>query len=354
MVVKVIEKLVPAGQASITFNDSECDDTMIYDVFVNDLQLFPTDVRVSEHTVTINFKESSLDNLYVKIVVNALEGSLDASDIPYDSTDTSLTSDNVEDAIDELDNNISANVADIEQLQLDVVAVQNQVDNLNAADIPFDNTLSGMISDDVQGAIEEVFQSVSNGKELIASAITDKGIPTLATDTFETMAENIEAIEGGGGSGYIGLKATNYNKNQFVTFKGSGTTAQALATIEDNRVSIYNNQSYLQYRWIDLVGFYVDIDLTDIEYISFRTNRTNNAGRMYSFALNTKPELITSGSTISTGSGTYGLIQYPTDAAATTNFTLDVRGITGHRYVGLASIATTNTTYCTRFYGYKD
>ena len=166
MVIKVIEKLVHAGQNSITFTDSECDDTMIYDVFVNDLQLFPTDVTVSEHTVTINFKDATQDNLYIKIVVNALEGSLDASDIPYDATDTSLTSDNVEDAIDELDNNISANVADIEQLQLDVVAVQNQVDNLNAAAIPFDNTLSGMLSDDVQGAIEEAYNHGGGSQEV--------------------------------------------------------------------------------------------------------------------------------------------------------------------------------------------
>ena len=32
--------------------------------------------------------------------------------------------------------------------------------------------------------IEELFQSVSNGKELLASALTDKGIPTLASESF--------------------------------------------------------------------------------------------------------------------------------------------------------------------------
>ena len=37
----------------------------------------------------------------------------------------------------------------------------------------------------------ELFQSVSNGKSLVASAITDKGIATDATDTFATMANNI-------------------------------------------------------------------------------------------------------------------------------------------------------------------
>ena len=39
--------------------------------------------------------------------------------------------------------------------------------------------------------------SVSNGKSLIASAITDKGISTSATATFDTMASNIRAISTG-------------------------------------------------------------------------------------------------------------------------------------------------------------
>ena len=46
-------------------------------------------------------------------------------------------------------------------------------------------------------ALNELFQSVSNGKILIASAITDKGVPTEATDTFATMAGNIREIPSG-------------------------------------------------------------------------------------------------------------------------------------------------------------
>ena len=41
---------------------------------------------------------------------------------------------------------------------------------------------------------DELFQSVSNGKKMIASAITDMGVSTLATDTFEVMANNIRNI----------------------------------------------------------------------------------------------------------------------------------------------------------------
>lgn len=45
--------------------------------------------------------------------------------------------------------------------------------------------------------MQEVKQSVSNGKKLVANAITDKGIPTLATDNFQTMANNISLIQTG-------------------------------------------------------------------------------------------------------------------------------------------------------------
>ena len=45
--------------------------------------------------------------------------------------------------------------------------------------------------------VSDLFQSVSNGKQLVASAITDKGVDTLADATFETMAENISNITAG-------------------------------------------------------------------------------------------------------------------------------------------------------------
>ncbi|HEY8400795.1 MAG TPA: hypothetical protein VIK89_06010, partial [Cytophagaceae bacterium] len=47
---------------------------------------------------------------------------------------------------------------------------------------------------DVEGALNELFTSVSNGKTLIAGAITDKGVPTNPSDTFQQMATNIQAI----------------------------------------------------------------------------------------------------------------------------------------------------------------
>lgn len=49
----------------------------------------------------------------------------------------------------------------------------------------------------IKGAINEVFQSASNGKKLIAQAITGKGVTTNNTDTFQVMADNIGKITTG-------------------------------------------------------------------------------------------------------------------------------------------------------------
>jgi hypothetical protein len=64
-------------------------------------------------------------------------------------------------------------------------------------------------------SLNEVFRYVSNGKELIADAITDKGVITSAADTFATMADNIRRIPSGGGITWE-LIDFNYNEVEFV------------------------------------------------------------------------------------------------------------------------------------------
>lgn len=49
--------------------------------------------------------------------------------------------------------------------------------------------------DIIDEKIQECFQSVSDGKSLVANAISDKGVATQATDTFATMANNVSAIK---------------------------------------------------------------------------------------------------------------------------------------------------------------
>ena len=68
--------------------------------------------------------------------------------------------------------------------------------------IKVDSELSAISENPVQNKVitaklNEVFQSVSDGKSKIAAAITDKGINTAADATFNTMSENIKKIETG-------------------------------------------------------------------------------------------------------------------------------------------------------------
>lgn len=56
--------------------------------------------------------------------------------------------------------------------------------------------MSDVISD-LNIRIDQCFQNVSNGKTLLASAITDMGVETDANDTWEVMVANIRSIETG-------------------------------------------------------------------------------------------------------------------------------------------------------------
>ncbi len=69
--------------------------------------------------------------------------------------------------------------------------------DVSASEITYDNTESGMAATNTQKAIDELFQSVSEGKSVIAAAVTDKGVETAATDSFAAMARKIGEISGG-------------------------------------------------------------------------------------------------------------------------------------------------------------
>ena len=49
----------------------------------------------------------------------------------------------------------------------------------------------------IKERIDGVTENVTDGKQDIASAITDKGVSTSSSATFSTMADNIRAIEAG-------------------------------------------------------------------------------------------------------------------------------------------------------------
>ena len=77
------------------------------------------------------------------------------------------------------------------------VSLTNTVNSLSATNVSYSNsnTSSIITSNQVQGAIDDLFQSVSDGKSRIAEAITDKGVSTSSSASFATMARNIKKIE---------------------------------------------------------------------------------------------------------------------------------------------------------------
>ena len=47
----------------------------------------------------------------------------------------------------------------------------------------------------LEGLIEQNFQNVSNGKSLIAAAITDKGVPSSGDETFKDLSVKIITLD---------------------------------------------------------------------------------------------------------------------------------------------------------------
>ena len=80
------------------------------------------------------------------------------------------------------------------------------------------STLPTVDKTSITNAITEVFQDVDNGKTLIASAITDKGILTSKNDTFQTMLENLCYIKAQPNSiGYIISTKSTVGSTEYIT-----------------------------------------------------------------------------------------------------------------------------------------
>ena len=76
----------------------------------------------------------------------------------------------------------------------DILGITNNGTVNTASDITIVDTSNNFTATNVEGALAELFQFVSNGKTLIASAITDMGIDASNTDSFEAMANKIRTI----------------------------------------------------------------------------------------------------------------------------------------------------------------
>lgn len=121
-----------------------------------------------------------------------------------------------------------------------------------------DTKLSGYDSD-----IASLKSSVSNGKSAVASAITDKGVSTSATASFDTMAANIRKIETGSLVAYKdsttadGIISVQYEDN----VSGLGDAGDKVMTIRFSDkfkgenikiIIVYHIMSIFARRWMDI------------------------------------------------------------------------------------------------------
>ena len=130
--------------------------------------------------------------------------------------------------------------------------------------------------------LQAVFQSVSNGKNLIASAITDKGVDTLADATFKQMADNIGMISGGSETipTVIKMKTLNYNSSTNIQIDISKNyiviTGQIMSnTISDNKITQFSIINGVVNRIIKPVATYSECSLTGNK---LTIKNTNTAG----------------------------------------------------------------------------
>lgn len=101
-------------------------------------------------------------------------------------------------------------------------------------------------STEVNEAMDRLFTSVSDGKSLIASAITDKGVSTAADASFQTMRGNILAIESGGsmpeGVYLINVSASTAEGG---TVSGGGVASEGMTlTVSANVADGYNFEGW--------------------------------------------------------------------------------------------------------------
>ena len=138
---------------------------------------------------------------------------------------------------------------DINNIENGIYEAHQELQNLhNYDDTEIKNIIgSGTLSTlakDLKGAINEVFQSASNGKTLIAQAITGKGVTTSNTDTFQTMATNISLISGK----VTGKILTLDNKKYTLSEDDNGNITATIIkfSITNKLTNVSNNNSAIQ------------------------------------------------------------------------------------------------------------
>ena len=121
----------------------------------------------------------------------------------------------------------------------------------DSGSITIDNTLSDTSENPVQnkvikGELDKVFQSVSDGKSKIASAITDKGVKTDKDATFDIMADNIKKIETDDTGVTPVLTGEAFYVQPFFNYSSFEVLTGTLLGIKEEQLAIYAKDNIIE------------------------------------------------------------------------------------------------------------
>ena len=222
--------------------------------------------------------------------------------------------------------------------------------NSSSAGITIDSALSDTSVNPVQNKIitaklNEVFRSVSNGKSLVASAITDKGITTAADATFQVMADNIlKLISGSDSNNNLGGNnfKTGIEMSVVLNFKAATwnvTTDYNPSVSASFGESIVTNWEGGSNIGINIFTVY-PIDLTNIKSIKIKYTESAHYGDTFPFWLGITS---TKYMTVVDPRNTEFDKKISNTATGETEITMDVSDISGQKYIYIMPIGYTCT-----------
>lgn len=216
-----------------------------------------------------------------------------AIDAPLSANQGNILNQNItslDQDITSLNQNITSINQDISDLSSNISNTSSQINTLSSQIGNLSN-LQTSNKEDLVVAINETFTSASNGKQIIATAITGMGVATSASDTFQTMANNIQSIETGvkrmvaNDTSIIptGTYATStyYNTN-FGVLISYAPNGDVVLTMKGGTTTTYENLYYV----LDSAPSGVTMEFVR------NTGASSTAGRIYSCVLHNIQTLV--------------------------------------------------------------
>ena len=226
--------------------------------------------------------------------------------------------------------------------------VDNAIENISASNITIADTAGNFTATNIEAALAELFQFVSNGKTLIASAITDMGIATSNTDTFQVMANNIRMISGSSGeitTHTITNNLTNCTTNNNNESVLSNSSYSAIITANNG----YTNLSItVTMGEIDITSNVVRGNIINIPNVTGNISITARATQSSTeVVIDESLEILTSFNYINMTEGGYKVLYVKLSKQPTSNVVVNISSSSSNLSLSKSSLTFTNTNWYT-------